>query len=70
MTCTCIEIVNEKLAERNTKLTQSIVLRDNRMDMTLLVATEVIVKKRGQSALLMQPSYCPFCGAKYEEDAA
>lgn len=42
--CNCIAEVNAKLAERNTKLTESIVIKDGTMDLCLLICTEVVVQ--------------------------
>lgn len=65
--CNCIAEVNAKLAERNTKLTESIVISGGTMDLCLLICTEVVEKKRGAKALLVQPSHCPFCGERYRD---
>lgn len=66
MTCNCIEVVNEKLAPRNTRLSQAMMLT-----MTahpgLMVETEQIEKGRGkEKATAVFLSYCPFCGTKYD----
>lgn len=64
MSCTCIETVNTKLAERNTRLVEAICLRPFRT--SLMIATEVVEKKRGARAVGMFPTFCPFCGVQYE----
>ena len=70
MACTCIEIVNEKLAERNTRLTQAIVF-GKCAHPGLMLETSQIKSGRGQpKAVSMFLTFCPFCGEKYEEEAA
>lgn len=67
MTCNCIETVNAKLAERNTRLTEAIVFGGARSKMpTIMLQTEVIEKKRGAKPTSMFLTFCPFCGEKYE----
>lgn len=66
MACDCIEIVNEKLAERNTALVQPIVFGSN--PSRLMVETYQIKTGRGtQKKVSMFASCCPFCGVRYEE---
>ena len=67
--CDCIKNVDEKLAERNTRLTQALVF-GNRSAPTIMLQTEVIEKKRGAKPVGMFLSYCPFCGEKYPEGGA
>lgn len=62
--CTCIETVDAKLAEHNTRLVQAITLRP--FGTRLMIATEIIEKKRGARAMGMFPTFCPFCGVAYE----
>lgn len=70
MTCTCIAMVNEKLATRNTRLTQAWKMGDS-VDEGLMLETDQIEKGRGKpKAVSMFLTYCPFCGVKYGEDAA
>lgn len=62
--CNCIEVVDAKLAERNTRLVQAITLRP--WGTRLMIATEIIEKKRGARPVGMFPTFCPFCGVAYE----
>lgn len=69
MSCDCITTVNAALAERNTRLSTSFML-DRRLStarVSLIVATEVVTKKRGAQATLAIPTFCPFCGVKCVE---
>lgn len=63
--CQCAEEVDEKLAERNTRLMRALVFRPP--GERLMIETEVIEKKRGARATAIFPSFCPFCGTKYPE---
>jgi hypothetical protein len=68
MACDCMEVVDERLAHRNTILTRTITLTQN-MEEFPTIATEQIDKRRGKpKAIGMIPSYCPFCGVKYERE--
>lgn len=70
MTCNCIEVINEKLASRNTRLTQALVFGDCPHD-GLMLETEQIERGRGKpKAAAMFLTYCPFCGTKYEQEEA
>lgn len=64
--CGCVELVNEKLKERNTRLTQAIVFGKHNHD-SLMVETAQLEKGRGkEKAVAMFLTYCPFCGVKYD----
>lgn len=70
MTCSCADEVDQKLAERNTRLTRALVFskagRENNPD--LLLQTDQIEKGRGKpKAVSMFISFCPFCGVKYDD---
>ncbi len=66
MTCNCVEMINEKLAARNTRLSQALMFDDSPSD-GLMRETEQIETGRGKpKAVTMFLSYCPFCGSKYE----
>lgn len=66
--CDCIKDVSEKLKERNTRL--AIAFCFSSPHERLMIATEVVEKKRGARATVVFPTFCPFCGEKYPEQAA
>lgn len=68
MACDCITMINEKLVSRNTRLALTITLTKD-LDAYPTIATEQIDKGRGRpKAVSMIPSFCPFCGVKYERE--
>jgi hypothetical protein len=70
--CTCADKIDEKLAERNTRLTRAFVFSPRHPDNpNIFVETEQVEKGRGkQKATKMFASYCPFCGEEYPTEAA
>ena len=69
MACNCADEIDEKLAERNTRLSRALVFnktgRENNPD--LFLVTEQIETGRGKKkAAHMLVTYCPFCGVKYD----
>lgn len=66
MTCKCIEEVNAKLAERNTRLHEPWIIGDDKTR-RLFIETEQIETGRGKAkATAMFSTYCPFCGVKHD----
>jgi len=62
MTCDCIEDVNARLAERNTRIMLPIMLGADQTARPM-IETEQIEKGRGKAkACGMFATYCPFCG--------
>lgn len=70
--CECISAVNAKLAERNTRLHEPIIIFGGpRAEGQLFVETEQVEKGRGKAkAVSMLTSYCPFCGEKHPDPLA
>jgi hypothetical protein len=70
MSCDCIDVVNAKLAERNTRLLLPITLSqlaNPDEPQRLLVETEQVERGRGKKkACSMFATFCPFCGVAYQ----
>ncbi|WP_319520145.1 hypothetical protein [uncultured Martelella sp.] len=70
MTCKCIEIFDEGLAERNTRIAPMLLF--HAIDgVRPHIRTEQIETGRGKKkACSVIPTYCPFCGMKYRDSDA
>ena len=68
MACDCISVIDAKLAEHNTRICVTFGFpRDGSPSFTRPhIMTEKIVTRTRGSAMLAIPSYCPFCGERYE----
>lgn len=65
--CSCIEVVNLKLKDQNTKLALLIAFGGTEVRAYPSIDTEQIQKGRGKARpWAIQPTYCPFCGVKYD----
>lgn len=65
--CDCKERVNEKLKDRNTRLSVSFCLSSDlsEADAMLMIQTEKLDKQKRTRAMPVIPTFCPFCGVKY-----
>ena len=64
--CNCIDLVNQKLQDKNTKLGFTFPLfgGPTRVDLvTVKLDPQVRIKP-----VTMLPTYCPFCGQPYEKE--
>ena len=71
MTCKCMDTLNARLAAagHNTKISRTFPFYENKVGMTCTITTELIEKKRGAKPLSVLPTYCPWCGVKYQGEA-
>jgi hypothetical protein len=67
MMCDCVAKVNERLAEKNTVLSEALVVSRSRPGsrMSLVIKTERLDPQvKGSKVITVMPSFCPFCGDK------
>lgn len=68
MACTCLSTMDAMLAERNTRLIHSVSLGvDGHLGFTrpILETEKIEPRKKGRHARVV-PTFCPFCGVRYE----
>lgn len=65
--CDCMTRVNEKLKERNTKISVSFCLTADlsEVDAMPMLQTEKLDKRSRVKPTNVIPTFCPFCGIKY-----
>lgn len=69
--CECIENIDQKLKENktNTRIKTPITfsVKNGFGPIRTVVTTEKIDKSERKVPMMLQASYCPFCGEKYQE---
>jgi hypothetical protein len=63
--CKCIDDVDAKLAERNTRVMLPIMLGADQTPRAMIVTEQVETGRGKKKAVGMFASYCPFCGTAY-----
>ena len=72
MTCSCMTLMGEKLAEHNTRLVTTFGWPRNGGEMFTRPKLDVekIETRKRVGPVLAIPTYCPFCGTKYDDSGA
>lgn len=65
MACNCIETVDAKLAERNTRIMLPIMLGRDQTPRPMIVTDQIVSGRGKPKACGMFATYCPFCGVLY-----
>ena len=67
MACNCIETVDAKLAERNTRIMLPIMLGADQTERVMIVTDQIVSGRGKPKACGMFATYCPFCGVLYRD---
>lgn len=66
MACTCIEVIDKKLAERNSRLEVGFTFGTaERPGYTFAALSTEKIDKKKRDKLGAIPTFCPFCGKAY-----
>ena len=68
--CNCIEVVDQKLAESNTRIMLPIMFGADRTPRPMIVTEQVETGRGKKKAVGMFATFCPFCGADLKVSAS
>jgi hypothetical protein len=70
VTCNCADDMNKMIADNNARLTTAFRVIDGHLIVipTLIASEKIITSMRSKMPLIV-PTYCPFCGVRYEKKA-
>jgi len=69
MACKCIEVMDEKLRERNSQLEVGFTFgTSERPGYTFPAIRTEKLNKKSRDKCGVIPTFCPFCGTKYRDD--
>jgi hypothetical protein len=69
--CTCIADFNKRLEQHNTRIDEGLMRINGDWVTRPTIASEQIERGRGKKkAVRIVPTFCPFCGTPYDQDAA
>lgn len=63
MACTCLDDFDAKLAEHNTRLVRTFVLRPQALEFPKITVEKI--NPRNRAIVTAVPTFCPFCGTEY-----
>ena len=68
MSCNCLEDFDTKLKERNTRLGVTLCIPRDSGPATVrpTIVTEKVEPRKKGRAVTVLPTFCPFCGERYE----
>ena len=69
MACNCIEVVDAKLAARNTRIMLPIMLGADQTARPMIVTDQIVSGRGKPKAVGMFATFCPFCGVAYSDAA-
>ena len=67
MACDCIETMNAKLAEHNTRIMIPITFGADQTVRPMIETVQIESGRGKQKAVGLFATFCPFCGVKYSE---
>jgi hypothetical protein len=71
MACECLNTVDQRMrdAGHNCRIARSYLLDGPKVGIFPTITTQLIEKKRGEKPLALIPTFCPFCGERYNKEA-